>query len=66
MHVAGIATQSRSVNEKVLYQQWVTQYFVYYSLDCVNFTPYYDEELEEKVNYLRITFYIIPMFVVSC
>ena len=31
MHVAGIATQSRSVHEPV-FQQWVTQYFVYYSL----------------------------------
>jgi len=65
MHVAGIATQSRSVDEPV-FQQWVTQYFVYYSLDCVNFTPFFNEGLEEMVNYLRITFYIIPMFVVSC
>ena len=65
LRVAGIATQSRSVDEVHPYYQWVTQYFVYYSLDCVNFTPYFNEELEEMVNYLRITFYILPMVSVS-
>jgi len=65
LRVAGIATQSRSVDEVGPYYQWVTQYFVYYSLDCVNFTPYFNEELEEMVNYLRITFYILPMVSVS-
>ena len=62
MHVAGIATQSRSVDELMPLHQWVSQYFVYYSLDCVNFTPYFDEALEEKVNNKITSIYFFTLY----
>jgi len=56
MLVGGIATQSRADSEG--YNQWVSSYLLHYSVDCVNFTPFFNEALEEKVNsFCFITFH---------